>query len=82
MKRCVCRASFVPVYTISRTEKLTFAPPSFPGHVQYYDMAKYEIKMRMIRTGESMNLVVDGGYDPNADLAAHSNSLKVGRHPV
>ncbi len=44
---------------------------------QYYDMAKYEIKMNMIRTGEPMNLVVDGGYDPNADLAAHSNNLRV-----
>lgn len=48
---------------------------------QYYNMTKYETKMNMIRTGESMNLVDDGGYDPNADLAAHSNSLRVSLWP-
>ncbi|KAJ9113778.1 hypothetical protein QFC20_001804 [Naganishia adeliensis] len=48
-------------------------------HEKYYDMEKYEIKMRLIRGGEAVPDAA-GGYDPNADLAAHSNSLK--RAPV
>ena len=40
-------------------------------------MAKYEIKMRMLRTGEVTSMLDDGGYDPMKDMAAHSSSLKV-----
>jgi len=41
-------------------------------------MAKYEIKMKMLRTGEVTSMLDDGGYDPMKDMAAHSSSLKVG----
>lgn len=45
---------------------------------QYYDMEKYEIKMRLIRGGEAVpDMPGSSTYDPNADMAAHSNSLKV-----
>jgi hypothetical protein len=41
-------------------------------------MEKYEIKMRLIRGGEAIpDMAGSSTYDPNADLAAHSNSLKV-----
>jgi hypothetical protein len=40
-------------------------------------MAKYEIKMKMLRTGEVTSMVDDGGYDPMKDMMAHSSSLKV-----
>jgi hypothetical protein len=40
-------------------------------------MAKYEIKMKMLRTGEVTSMLDDGGYDPMKDMAAHSSSLKV-----
>lgn len=40
-------------------------------------MAKYEIKMNMIRTGQGLPGVNDGSYDPMADMRAHSSSLKV-----
>ncbi|KAI5452103.1 hypothetical protein NCC49_001042 [Naganishia albida] len=50
-------------------------------HEKYYDMEKYEIKMRLIRGGESVpDSGMGGGYDPMADMAAHSRSLK--RAPV
>ncbi|KAJ9127013.1 hypothetical protein QFC24_001244 [Naganishia onofrii] len=50
-------------------------------HEKYYDMEKYEIKMRLIRGGEAIpDMAGSSTYDPNADLAAHSNSLK--RAPV
>ncbi|KAJ9098651.1 hypothetical protein QFC21_004299 [Naganishia friedmannii] len=50
-------------------------------HEKYYDMEKYEIKMRLIRGGEAVpDMAGSSTYDPNADLAAHSNSLK--RAPV
>ena len=45
---------------------------------QYYDMEKYEIKMRLIRGGEAVpDMPGSSTYDPNADMAAHSKSLKV-----
>ncbi|KAJ9122527.1 hypothetical protein QFC22_001956 [Naganishia vaughanmartiniae] len=48
----------------------------------YYDMEKYEIKMRLIRGGEAVpDMAGSSTYDPNADLAAHSNSLKVRSKP-
>lgn len=37
-------------------------------------MAKYEIKMRLVREGETLPL--NDGYDPMADMKAHSSSLK------
>jgi hypothetical protein len=40
-------------------------------------MEKYEIKMRLIRGGEAVPDAMGGGYDPMADMAAHSKSLKV-----
>jgi hypothetical protein len=46
-------------------------------YVQFYDMAKYEIKMKMLRTGEVTSMLDEGRYDPMKDLAAHSSSLKV-----
>ncbi|KAK4687700.1 hypothetical protein P7C73_g2414, partial [Tremellales sp. Uapishka_1] len=44
-------------------------------HEKYYDMAKYDIKMNMIRTGQGLPGNT-GGYDPMADIKAHSSSLK------
>lgn len=40
-------------------------------------MAKYEIKMKMLRTGEVTSLNDDAGYDPMKDLMSHNSSLKV-----
>nr|XP_031862448.1 uncharacterized protein CI109_001945 [Kwoniella shandongensis]KAA5529520.1 hypothetical protein CI109_001945 [Kwoniella shandongensis] len=44
-------------------------------HDKYYDMARYELKMNMIRSGQTLPDEV-GGYDPMADMKAHSSSLK------
>ncbi|WVN89605.1 uncharacterized protein L203_104832 [Cryptococcus depauperatus CBS 7841] len=44
-------------------------------HEKYYDMNKYIIKLNMIRTGGSLPDDT-GGYDPTADMKAHSSSLK------
>lgn len=38
-------------------------------------MAKYEIRMRMIRSGQSVP--DEDSYDPLADMRAHVSSLKV-----
>ena len=38
-------------------------------------MGKHELKMKMVREGETLPL--NDGYDPMADLKAHSSSLKV-----
>ncbi|KAG7566864.1 hypothetical protein FFLO_01365 [Filobasidium floriforme] len=43
---------------------------------KYYDMAKYEIKMKMLRTGEVTSQNDDAGYDPMKDLMSHNSSLK------
>jgi hypothetical protein len=44
---------------------------------QYYDMAKYEFRMNLIRSGQTVPL--EGlAYDPMADIKAHSSFLKVG----
>ncbi|KAF8322083.1 hypothetical protein DL93DRAFT_1249050 [Clavulina sp. PMI_390] len=43
-------------------------------HEKYYNMAKYDARMNMVRNGEL--LVQDTSYDPNADLAAHTSSHK------
>lgn len=40
-------------------------------------MAKYEIKMKMLRTGEVTSMNDDAGYDPMKDLMSHNSSLKV-----
>lgn len=39
-------------------------------------MAKYEIRMNMIRMGDAA-AGVDDTYDPMKDMASHSSSLKV-----
>ncbi|OCF45660.1 tRNA(His) guanylyltransferase [Kwoniella heveanensis CBS 569] len=44
-------------------------------HEKYYDMAKYDIKMNMIRSGQTLP-DESGGYDPFADMKAHSSGLK------
>lgn len=46
-------------------------------HEKYYNMAQFENRMAHVRNGETIT-VPDDGYDPNADFAAHSSSLKVG----
>ncbi|WVR08608.1 hypothetical protein IAU60_005663 [Kwoniella sp. DSM 27419] len=43
-------------------------------HEKYYDMSRYELKMNMIRSGQTM--AETGGYDPLADMRAHSSGLK------
>ncbi|KIR79413.1 hypothetical protein I305_00457 [Cryptococcus gattii E566] len=45
------------------------------GHEKYYDMNKYMIKLNMIRSGQTLP-DESGGYDPMADMKAHSSSLK------
>ncbi|WWC92174.1 uncharacterized protein L201_007128 [Kwoniella dendrophila CBS 6074] len=45
-------------------------------HEKYYDMGKFEFKMNMIRSGQTLP-EESGGYDPLADMKAHSSSLKV-----
>ncbi|KAK6906734.1 hypothetical protein I203_100721 [Kwoniella mangroviensis CBS 8507] len=44
-------------------------------HEKYYDMSKYEFKMNMIRSGQTLPDET-GGYDPLADMKAHSSSLR------
>ncbi|KAL7422321.1 hypothetical protein Q5752_002967 [Cryptotrichosporon argae] len=44
-------------------------------HEKYYDMAQYEFKMNLIRTGQTLPIEA-GGYDPTADMRAHTSSLK------
>nr|XP_018259720.1 uncharacterized protein I303_07788 [Kwoniella dejecticola CBS 10117]OBR81878.1 hypothetical protein I303_07788 [Kwoniella dejecticola CBS 10117] len=44
-------------------------------HEKYYDMAKFELKMNMIRSGQTLP-DESGGYDPLADMKAHSSSLR------
>ncbi|WVQ95477.1 hypothetical protein IAU59_002574 [Kwoniella sp. CBS 9459] len=44
-------------------------------HEKYYDMAKYDMKMNMIRSGQTLP-DESGGYDPFADMKAHSSGLK------
>ncbi|KAK8850447.1 hypothetical protein IAR55_004365 [Kwoniella newhampshirensis] len=44
-------------------------------HDKYYDMARFELKMNMIRSGQTLPDEV-GGYDPAADMKAHSSSMK------
>lgn len=39
-------------------------------------MNKYMIKLNMIRSGQTLP-DESGGYDPMADMKAHSSSLKV-----
>lgn len=39
-------------------------------------MAKYEFRMNLIRSGQTIPLD-DGAYDPAADIKAHSSHLKV-----
>ncbi|KAE8541507.1 hypothetical protein D1P53_002869 [Cryptococcus gattii VGV] len=45
------------------------------GHEKYYDMDKYMVKLNMIRSGQTLP-DESGGYDPMADMKAHSSSLK------
>lgn len=45
------------------------------GHEKYYDMDKYMIKLNMIRSGQTLP-DESSGYDPMADMKAHSSSLK------
>nr|XP_019051188.1 hypothetical protein I302_01637 [Kwoniella bestiolae CBS 10118]OCF30118.1 hypothetical protein I302_01637 [Kwoniella bestiolae CBS 10118] len=45
-------------------------------HEKYYDMSKYELKMNLIRSGQTLP-DESGGYDPLADMKAHSSSLRV-----
>ncbi|WVQ85840.1 hypothetical protein IAT38_008008 [Cryptococcus sp. DSM 104549] len=42
---------------------------------QFYDMDKYMFKMKMLRSGQSMP-AESQGYDPMADMKAHSSSLR------
>ena len=42
-------------------------------------MAKYEFRMNLIRSGQTIPLD-DGAYDPMADIKAHSSFLKVRAH--
>ncbi|WVW80950.1 hypothetical protein I302_102941 [Kwoniella bestiolae CBS 10118] len=44
-------------------------------HEKYYDMSKYELKMNLIRSGQTLP-DESGGYDPLADMKAHSSSLR------
>ncbi len=39
-------------------------------------MAKYEVRMNLIRSGQTIPLD-DGAYDPAADIKAHHSYLKV-----
>lgn len=39
-------------------------------------MAKYEVRMNLIRSGQTIPLG-DGAYDPAADIKAHHSYLKV-----
>lgn len=41
-------------------------------------MAKYEIRMNLIKMGQTLPLSADG-YDPLADEKAHENVIKVSR---
>ncbi|OWZ69044.1 hypothetical protein AYX15_00223 [Cryptococcus neoformans] len=45
------------------------------GHEKYYDMEKYMVKLNMIRSGQTLP-DESNGYDPMADMKAHSSSLK------
>ena len=45
---------------------------------QFYDMQKYDIRMNLIRSGQSAALDVDA-YDPLADMKAHNSTIKVSR---
>ncbi|OXH41230.1 hypothetical protein J008_00793 [Cryptococcus neoformans] len=45
------------------------------GHEKYYDMDKYMVKLNMIRSGQTLP-DESNGYDPMADMKAHSSSLK------
>jgi len=44
-------------------------------HEKFYNMAKYERNMDLLRRGETLP-TTDDVYDPYADLAAHSSSHK------
>ena len=44
-------------------------------------MAKYEYRMNLIRSGQTIPLD-DDSYDANADIKAHSSLLKVCRPPA
>ncbi|WWC72465.1 uncharacterized protein I206_106427 [Kwoniella pini CBS 10737] len=44
-------------------------------HDKYYDMAKFERKMNMIRSGQTLP-DESGEYDPLADMKAHTSSLR------
>ena len=46
-------------------------PATLP-HPKYYNMEQYETRMNMLRNGETLP-PTDDGYDPNADLLAHSS---------
>lgn len=49
-------------------------------HEKYYDMAAYEKRMTVLRSGEGNLLEGLDTYDPNADLLSHTKGMK--RAPV
>jgi hypothetical protein len=51
----------------------SLAPPPLPLLLQYYDMLAYSARMDVLRNGGTL---ASSSYDPNADMMAHSSSLK------
>ena len=53
---------------------LTHLSATLP-HEKYYNIDSFERRMSALRSGDTLP-VVDDGYDPNADLLAHSTKHK------
>ncbi|KAH8110451.1 hypothetical protein DFH11DRAFT_1803866 [Phellopilus nigrolimitatus] len=51
------------------------SPPATLPHEKYYNMYNYEQRMSSMRNGEVLT-IADDGYDPNADLLAHTSAHK------